>query len=110
MNESATFNLPPARFPYGHSKHLAEKVAHEFVARGLEVVIVNPTIIMGPRDINFIAGSIIRIVYQRRLPVIPPGGINYVDMADVVAGHIAAAERGQPGERYILGLNVQHST
>lgn len=109
LDESATFNLSPTRFPYGHSKHLAEKVVHEFVAHGLEVVIVNPTVILGPRDVNFISGSIIKVVYQHRVPVVPPGGVNYVDVADVVAGHIAAAERGRPGERYILGgHNLTH--
>lgn len=109
LDESATFNLPPAKFPYGHSKHLAEGVVHEFVARGLEVVIVNPTVILGPRDLNFISGSIIREVYRRRVFLVPPGGVNYVDVADVVAGHVAAVERGRPGERYILGgHNLTH--
>lgn len=109
LDEAATFNLPPFRFPYGHSKHLAEKVVHEFVARGLDVVIVNPTIILGPRDLNFISGSLIREIYRRRVPVIPPGCINYVDVSDVVAGQIAAAERGRTGERYILsGHNLTH--
>jgi dihydroflavonol-4-reductase len=109
LDEAATFNLPPARFPYGHSKHLAEEVVREFVARGLEAVVVNPAVILGPRDVNLISGSLIRAVYRRRVPVIPPGGVNYVDVADVVAGHIAAAERGRAGERYILGgHNLSH--
>ena len=109
LDESATFNLSPGLAPYGHSKYLAEALAYEFVARGLEVVIVNPTVILGPKDLNLISGSLIREVHRRRVPVIPPGGVNYVDVADVVAGHIAAAERGRPGERYILGAhNLTH--
>ncbi len=109
LNEAATFNLPPTRAPYGHSKHLAEQLAREFAACGLEVVIVNPTVILGPKDLNLISGSLICEVYRRRVPVIPPGGVNYVDVADVVAGHIAAAERGRSGERYILGAhNLTH--
>ncbi len=109
LNESATFNVPPVLFPYGHSKHLAEKVVHEYIARGLDVVIVNPTIVLGPRDVNLGSGSLIVAVYRRQVPVIPPGGINYIDVADVVSGHIAAAERGRVGERYILGAhNLTH--
>lgn len=109
LNEAATFNLIPALSPYGHSKHLAEQVVGEFVARGLEVVIVNPTVVLGPRDLNRISGSLILAVYGRKVPVIPPGGVNYVDVADVVAGHIAAAERGKNGARYILAAhNLTH--
>lgn len=109
LNESATFNLSPTLSPYGHSKHLAEGMVHEFVARGLEVVILNPTAILGPRDVNLISGSLIVAVYRHQVPAIPPGGVNYIDVADVVAGHIAAAERGRAGERYILGAhNLTH--
>jgi dihydroflavonol-4-reductase len=109
LDESATFNLPAERFPYGHSKYLAENVAREFVARGLQVSTVNPTVVLGPKDLNLISGSIIREVLRFHTPFFPPGGTNYVDVADVVAGHIAAAERGRAGERYILaGHNLTH--
>ncbi|HID89848.1 MAG TPA: NAD-dependent epimerase/dehydratase family protein, partial [Anaerolineae bacterium] len=36
LDESSVFNLPPHRFPYGHSKHLAEEVVREAVAEGLD--------------------------------------------------------------------------
>jgi dihydroflavonol-4-reductase len=109
LNESDTFNLSPTLSPYGHSKHLAEQVVHEFVARGLEVVILNPTVILGPRDLNLISGSLILAMYRGQVPGIPPGGVNYIDVADVVAGHIAAAEGGRSGTRYILGAhNLTH--
>jgi dihydroflavonol-4-reductase len=109
LDESAVFNIPPIRWPYGHSKHLAEMVVHDFVTRGLDVVIVNPTAILGPRDLNLISGSLILAAYRRQVPAIPPGGANYVDVADVITGHIAAAERGRVGERYILGgHNLTH--
>ncbi len=109
LNEEATFNLPPHRFPYGHSKHLAEQIVQVFVTRGLEAVIVNPAVIIGPRDHHFISGSLIRAVYRRQVPVAPPGGTNYVAVEDVVAGHLAAIQRGRPGERYILaGENLTY--
>ncbi len=109
IDETHRFDLLPERFPYGHSKHLAEEEVAEFVAQGLEAVIVNPAIILGPRDLNFISGSLIKEVCKGRIPFIPPGGVCYVDAADVAAGHIAAAERGRTGERYILGaVNLSH--
>jgi dihydroflavonol-4-reductase len=109
-DESHKFNLPPERFRYGHSKLLAEGVVREFVSRGLDAVIVNPSVILGPRDLNLISGSIVVEVAQRRVPpVYPPGGVNYIDVADVCAGHIAAAECGRTGERYILAAhNLTH--
>jgi dihydroflavonol-4-reductase len=110
-DESHEFNLPPERFRYGHSKLLAEGVVREFVSRGQDAVIVNPSIILGSGDLNEISGSIVTEVARRRSAslVYPPGGTNYIDVADVCAGHIAAAEHGRTGERYILGAhNLTH--
>jgi dihydroflavonol-4-reductase len=101
--EADPFNLPPKRWPYGHSKWLAEQVAIERVSAGQDITLVNPTGIIGPRDINWIAGSVLREAARGRIPVFPQGGANFVAAQDVVAGHIAAAEKGRPGERYILG-------
>jgi dihydroflavonol-4-reductase len=110
IDESHEFNLPPERFRYGHSKLLAEGVVREFVARGLDAVVVNPSIILGPRDLNQISGSIVVEVAHRRVPpVYPPGGTNYIAVEDVCVGHMAAAERGRVGERYILAAhNLTH--
>jgi dihydroflavonol-4-reductase len=108
-NEDDPYNENIVKFPYGHSKWLAEEVAREAAKNGQEVVIVNPAVIVGPRDLNWGSGSIIREIVQRRVPGAPPGGVNYVAVEDVVAGHIAAAEKGRSGERYILsGENLTH--
>lgn len=101
--ETDEFNIRPRRFPYGHSKHLAEAVLREAVAAGLPAVIVNPSVVIGPRDVNRIASAMIVEAQRGRLRVAAPGGTNFVSVDDVVAGHIAAAERGRIGERYILG-------
>ncbi len=102
-DESMQFNLPPDRFPYGYSKAQAELVALEAVDKGQDVVIVNPTIIMGPGDLNMISGSFITQIKQMGpLVPVPPGAIAVIDVRDVARMHLAAAERGQTGERYIL--------
>lgn len=109
LDESHQFNLPPASFPYGHSKALAEREVQAAVREGLEAVIINPSIVLGPRDINQISGSLIVQAAKGRLRFVAPGGANFVDVADVARGHIAAAEKGRPGERYILGAhNLTH--
>lgn len=96
-------------FVYGHSKQLAEQEVQRGVEQGLSAVIVNPTIVLGPGDLNFVSGSAIRAAVRGQLRVLPPGGSNLVHIQDVVAGHIAAAERGRTGERYILGSeNLTH--
>jgi dihydroflavonol-4-reductase len=109
-DESHQFNLPPERFRYGHSKWLAEGIVHDYVSRGLDAVIVNPSVILGPGDLNLISGSIVTEYASGRVPpVYPSGGTNYIDVADVCAGHLAAAEHGQTGERYILAAhNLTH--
>ncbi len=109
LDESAVFNLPPRRFHYGHSKHLAEQAVREAIGHGLDAVIVNPTGVIGVRDVNFIGGSILREVQRGLSWFAPPGGLNWVDAEAAGLGHVLAAERGRTGERYILGgENVSH--
>ncbi len=102
VDETATFNLPPRRFPYGHSKALAEAVAQEAVAAGLDVVIVNPVSVVGQRDVGFIGGEFLRAAVSGKAIVAPPGGSGIISARAAGVGHVLAAERGRAGERYIL--------
>jgi dihydroflavonol-4-reductase len=93
---------------YADSKHEGEVEALAAGARlGVEVVIVNPSYVLGvPVDRAQPGETSTRTVANYllgRLPAIVDGATNIVDVADVAAGHLLAAERGQPGERYILG-------
>jgi len=109
LDESATFNLPPERFPYGHSKHLAEGVVREAIAQGLDAVIVNPGAVIGPRDVHWISGSLLKEVQEGWGWFAPPGGVSWAAATDVGVGHVLAAEKGRTGERYILaGENCSH--
>ena len=108
-DESQPFPTELTWWPYGHSKYLAELEVRKAIEQGLPVVIVNPTIVIGPRDVNFVSGSLIRASAKGQLRVVPPGGTNMVHVDDVVSGHLAAAESGHIGERYILGgENLSH--
>jgi len=94
---------------YKYSKHKAEDEILAGVARGLHAVIVNPSVIIGERDIHFHGGDILRRVLKKQVPFYINGGMNVVYVGDVVRGHIAAAECGRVGERYILGgENLTH--
>lgn len=105
LDESHRFSGPPESWPYAHSKALAEEVVLETVERGLDGVIVNPSIVLGPRDLNRISGSLILEAAGGLLRFTAPGGTNFIAAQDVAAGHVAAAQRGRTGERYILGAH-----
>lgn len=98
----------PRRGASGHykrSKVMAERVALAFHADyGLPVVVVNPSAPMGERDLKPTpTGKIIVDMLNGRMPAYLDTGLNVVDVADVATGHVLAAERGRPGERYVLG-------
>lgn len=109
LDERHTFNLPPDRFPYGHAKHHAEKQALEVAASGLELVFLIPSVVLGAGDVHQISGSMVVEAARGRGFMYTDGGVNFVHIADVVEGHLAAARRGRAGERYILGgENLTH--
>jgi dihydroflavonol-4-reductase len=94
---------------YRYTKHLAELEILQGVERGLRAIIVNPSIVIGPGDRNMHGGRLIIDVKRGRIPAFTSGGANIVGVRDVIDGHIRAADRGKPGERYILsGSNYTH--
>jgi dihydroflavonol-4-reductase len=89
---------------YKRSKWLAEQVALEEARAGLPVVIVNPTAPVGDHDWKPTpTGKIIVDFLKGNMPAFVDTGLNLVDARDTAEGHLLAAERGKPGERYILG-------
>jgi dihydroflavonol-4-reductase len=89
---------------YKRSKFMAEQVAREFAHEGLPVVIVNPTAPVGPGDIKPTpTGKIILDFIRGRLPAYVDTGLNIVAVEDVAEGHLLAEQKGEIGQRYILG-------
>jgi dihydroflavonol-4-reductase len=89
---------------YKRSKWQAEVVALELAAKGLPVIIVNPSTPIGPWDVKPTpTGKIIVDFLNRKMPAYLDTGLNWVHVRDVAAGEILAAEKGRVGERYILG-------
>jgi dihydroflavonol-4-reductase len=89
---------------YKRSKFAAERRVLEFAARGVPVVIVNPSAPIGPWDRKPTpTGRIIVDFVRGKLPAYLDTGLNVVHVRDVALGHLLAAERGRIGERYILG-------
>jgi dihydroflavonol-4-reductase len=90
--------------PYKDSKWHAELMVSEEVRRGLDAVIVNPTFPVGWGDVKPTpTGAMIRDFLRGKLPAYVDTGMNVVDVDDVAIGHLLAWQRGERGERYILG-------
>jgi dihydroflavonol-4-reductase len=91
--------------PYKRSKFAAEEVARGLAReRGVPVVIVNPSTPVGPGDIKPTpTGRLIVEAARGQMPAFVDTGLNIVHVDDVAEGHLAAAEKGRIGERYILG-------
>jgi dihydroflavonol-4-reductase len=89
---------------YKRSKFLAERVALEFAASGFPVVVVNPTAPIGDHDVKPTpTGKVVLDFLKGAMPAYIDTGLNLVDARDTAAAHLLAAERGRPGERYIVG-------
>ena len=89
---------------YKLSKFQAEQTANDFFAKGLPIVIVNPSTPIGPRDIKPTpTGKIILDFLNRKTPAYVDTGLNLIDVRDCARGHILAEQKGKVGERYILG-------
>jgi dihydroflavonol-4-reductase len=89
---------------YKRSKFLAEREAERAAARGLPVVIVNPSAPVGPGDWKPTPTGKMLVDYLRgRMLAYLATGLNIVHVRDVARGHILASVRGRVGERYILG-------
>lgn len=101
-DESQPFTAGELGIAYVNSKHEAEVEALRFAARGLDVVCVNPTFVLGPDAPTASSMGLVRRFLMRQIPVYTDGGLNVVDVRDVAAGHLLADSKGRSGERYIL--------
>ncbi len=104
LHEDSPFTLKNLNVEYVHAKRNAEGIALKAAAAGRDVVVVNPSYLVGPEDFErSVMGRFCERFWKRKIPILPPGGLNFVDVRDVAIGHLLAAERGESGRRYILG-------
>src|SRR5438309_7786586 len=91
------------RWPYYLSKIYEEKIAIEASWRRLPVVILNPSLLLGPGDARLSSTQDIYRFLLGRIPAMPRGGISFVDVRDAARAFVAALNRGNVGERHLLG-------
>jgi dihydroflavonol-4-reductase len=102
-DETQTFMAGPLGIAYINAKHEAEVEALRAAAHGLDVVCVNPTFVLGPESPKGTSTDLVRRVLLRQIPFYVDGALNVVDVRDVATGHLLAEQKGEVGERYILG-------
>ena len=99
LDEESPDPLPViSRWPYYRVKRTAEKAALKAGA-----IVVNPTLLLGPGDRDESSTKSVRILLEGSVPAVPKGGLSFVDVRDVADGVALALERGEGGERYLLG-------
>src|ERR1044072_8678409 len=93
-----------SRWPYYASKVYQERAALEnFSGKGRRLVIMNPSLLLGPGDERLSSTKVVLDFLARKIPTVPKGGLSFVDARDAAAAFRAAMERGTHGERYLLG-------
>lgn len=89
---------------YDQSKRDAQQFVLQNARNGMEVVVLNPTAVIGPFDHKPSAlGQAIMDIYNKKVPVLISGGFDFCDVRDVAAAIVSAVERGRSGEAYLLG-------
>lgn len=93
-----------AGWPYYASKIYQEKLAFSLGEElGVEVVVINPSLLLGPGDRRLSSTEDVLKFLRKQIPVVPRGGMNFVDARDAAAATLTALTQGKPGHRYLLG-------
>jgi dihydroflavonol-4-reductase len=93
-----------SRWAYYASKYYQERAAIEsFDGDGRKLVILNPSLLLGPDDERLSSTKPVLDFLARKIPYSPSGGLNFVDARDAASAFISALEKGKHQEKYLLG-------
>jgi nucleoside-diphosphate-sugar epimerase len=102
-DETMPFQPFDGHMPYGRTKILVEHECLKAVALGQDVVIATSCAVLGPWDyLPSRMGKTLIDFANRRLPAYIPGGFEFVNAADLAAGHLLAMKRGRTGQKYVF--------
>lgn len=101
-DEEFEYNLYGLGLSYCDTKHEAELEAMNFWKEGLPVLMLNPGIIFGEGDSHPHHHVIFGAMAKGWMVGVPPGGVPFSDINDVVNAHVNALTQGDTGERYVL--------
>lgn len=103
LDETHSWNPRALRIHYVTSKKEAEERAFAAAWAGMHVVVVNPSMLVGPRLDGRPPSATVTRIARGETRWVPPGGTNVVDVEDVAGACVDALTKGRSGERYILG-------
>lgn len=93
-----------SRWAYYASKYYQERTALEnFDAERCRLVIMNPSLLLGPDDERLSSTKPVLDFLGRKIPYCPGGGLSFVDVRDAAAAFTSALEKGKHQEKYLLG-------
>ena len=93
-----------SQWAYYASKYFQERTALEnFHGDGRKLVILNPTLLLGPDDERLSSTKVVLDFLARKVPYCPSGGISIVDARDAATAFINAVDKGEHQEKYLLG-------
>lgn len=98
----ANLDAHPKPTAYERSKQAAEREAEVLRQQGLDLVYVNPGAVYGPSPVHVGLNSFFIKLLNHQMPLLPPGGVSVAYVEGVTDVHLAAAERGASGERYLV--------
>jgi dihydroflavonol-4-reductase len=95
------------KWPYYRSKLYAEMAAFDRNGPEFEVTAINPALLLGPGDLTGSSTGDVVDIIEGRVPVVPLGGLSFVDARDAAIGMVLAWQKGRAGRRYLLaGQNL----
>ncbi len=104
IDETAKWNPSEERSAYATSKFFGEMEVWRGISEGLKAVIVNPSIVLGPGDVNRSSTQLFKYVQEER-SFYSHGYANFVDVRDVVLAAVTLMEKEAWGERFILNAH-----
>jgi len=108
VDEECHFKHTKLDSNYALSKYYAEQEVWRAGQEGLDVVIVNPSVILGPGDWNKGSSQIFQKIHSG-LKFYTPGSTGYVDVVDVANSLVALLLSDVKNERFIVnGANLKY--
>lgn len=103
------YNYGGTGYNYADTKREGERRLRQYLAKGLDAVVIYPGSMIGPYDFTLQYGRLFFQLRDGKVPGCPPGGVSFGHVAEVARAHIAAAIKGRTGAGYICaGVNVTY--